>query len=129
MMTIIKLGLHNYIHNVSCDYPGCLNAQSFDGKWVEFIDTFDVVPAEIESELIRLGWIMIEPESVNSALLFCPSHKAYLERISDDDRKKVVDAITKERKKYITSIIRSLQSYDGLDQFRIKETHPQRNNG
>lgn len=101
MMTIIKLGIHDpgeddYIHNVSCDYPGCVNVQSFDG----------------ESELIRLGWIMIEPESADSTLLFCPSHKAYLKRISDDDRKKVVDAITQERKKYLTSIIRSLQSYD-----------------
>ena len=106
MMTVIKLGLHKYIHNVSCDYPRCLNAQSFDGKWVELIDnTFDVVPAEIESELIRLGWIIIEPESVNSGLLFCPSHKAFLERISDDDRKKVVDTIAQERQMYLFSLM------------------------
>ena len=112
MMTVIKLGLQYYIHKVSCDYPGCLNAQRFEGKLFDKRESFDVVPAEIESELIRLGWIMIEPESANRALLFCPSHKAYLERISDDDRKKVVDAITQERKKYLTSVIRSLQSYD-----------------
>ena len=106
MMTVIKLGLHKYIHKVSCDYPRCLNAQSFDGKWVEFIDnTFDVVPAEIESELIRLGWIIIEPESVNSGLLFCPFHKAFLERISDDDRKKVVDTIAQERQMYLFSLM------------------------
>ena len=110
MMTVIKLGLQYYIHNVSCDYPGCLNAQHFEGKLLDRHESFDVVPAEIESELIRLGWIMIEPKSANHALLFCPSHKACLERISDDDRKKVVDAIMQERSKYITSLIRSLPS-------------------
>ena len=99
MMTVIKLGLHDpgeddNITNISCDYPGCVNVQSFDG----------------ESELIRLGWIVTKPESTDTPLYFCPSHKASLERFSDDDRKKVVDAIMQERKKYITSLIRSLPS-------------------
>lgn len=109
MMTVTKLGLQYYIHKVSCDYPGCLNAQHFNGKLFNKHESFDVVPAEIESELIRLGWIMIEPKSANSGLLFCPSHKAFLERISDDNRKKVVDTITQERQEYMASLIWSLQ--------------------
>ena len=109
MITVIKLGLQYYIHSVSCNYPGCPNVQHFEGKLFDKNESFNVVPAEIESELILLGWIMIEQKSANSGLLFCPSHKAFLERISDDNRKKVVDTITQERQEYMASLIWSLQ--------------------
>ena len=109
MITVIKLGLQYYIHSVSCNYPGCPNVQHFEGKLFDKNELFNVVPAEIESELIRLGWLIIEPESANRALLLCPSHKAYLERFSDDVRKKVVDTIAQERNKYMASLIWSLQ--------------------
>lgn len=68
-----------YIHDVLCDYPGCMSYKTYSNN--QEAKDFDVDP-----RLISDGWSVVKADDINYKMVYCPDHKEYVERISKRDR-------------------------------------------